>query len=138
MYIYVLLYVDDMLVACKDRKKIDKLKMLLNSEFEMKDLGYAKKILGMKIRSNRSKGTMFLSQEKYLKKVLEVFDMSNAKPVQQPLASHFKLSNLQCPQTKAEKQDMENGPYANAVGSLMYAMVLTRLDVAHAVSVVSR
>ena len=83
-----------MLVACKDREEIDKLKVLLNSEFEMNDLGYARKILGMEIRRNRSKGIMFLSQEKYLRKVLETFDMSKAKPVQLPLASHFRLSNL--------------------------------------------
>ena len=64
--------------------------------------------------------------------------MNNAKPVQLPLASHFRLSNLQCPQTEAEKQDMANVPYANAVGCLMYAMVLTRPDIAHVVSVFSR
>ena len=138
LYIYLLLYVDDMLVACKDRDEIDKLKVLLNSKFEMKDLGYARKILGMEIRRNISKGKLFLSQEKYLRKVLEVFEMDNAKPVQLPLASHFRLCNLQCPQTEAEKQDMANTPYANAGGCLMYAMVLTRPDIAHAVSVVSR
>ncbi|KAH9791940.1 CCHC-type domain-containing protein [Citrus sinensis] len=138
LYIYLLLYIDDMLVACKDREEIDKLKVLLNSEFEMKDLGYAKKILGMEIRRNRSKGIMFLSQEKYLRKVLETFDMSKAKPLQLPLASHFRLSNLQCPQTEAQKQGMASVPYANAVGCLMYVMVLTRPDIAHVVSVVSR
>ncbi|KAH9791941.1 CCHC-type domain-containing protein [Citrus sinensis] len=109
LYIYLLLYIDDMLVACKDREEIDKLKVLLNSEFEMKDLGYAKKILGMEIRRNRSKGIMFLSQEKYLRKVLETFDMSKAKPLQLPLASHFRLSNLQCPQTEAQKQGLMYG-----------------------------
>ena len=83
-----------MLVACKDRDEIDKLKVLLNSEFEMKDLGYARKILGMEIRINKSKGKLFLSQEKYLRKVLEVFEMDNGKPVQLPLASHFRLCNL--------------------------------------------
>ena len=138
LYIYLFLYVDDMLVACKYREEIDKLKVLLNSEFEMKDLGYVGKILGMEIRRNRSKGIMFLSQEKYLRKVLETFDMSKAKLVQLPLASHFWLSNLQCPQTEAEKQDMASVPYANAIGCLMYAMVLTKPDIAHAVSVVSR
>ena len=138
LYIYLLLYVDDMLVACKDRDEIDKLKVLLNSKFEMKDLGYARKILGMEIRRNISKGKLFLSQEKYLRKVLEVFEMDNAKPVQLPLASHFRLCNLQCPQTEAEKLDMTNVPYASAVCCLMYAKVLTRPDKAHVVSVVSR
>ena len=47
--IYFLLYVDDMLIAAKDKKEIAKLKAQLNNEFEMKDLGAAKKILGMEI-----------------------------------------------------------------------------------------
>lgn len=47
--IYLLLYVDDMLVAAKDIKEVQKLKKLLSSEFEMKDLGTAKRILGMDI-----------------------------------------------------------------------------------------
>lgn len=47
--IYLLLYVDDMLIAAKDKSEIAKLKARLSSEFEMKDLGAAKKILGMEI-----------------------------------------------------------------------------------------
>ena len=52
-YIYLLLYVDDMLIASKSRSAIDKLKKELSSEFEMKDLGKAKKVLGMKIERDR-------------------------------------------------------------------------------------
>jgi len=48
-YIYLLLYVDDMLIVFKNRSAIKKLKNDLFSEFEMKDLGEAKKVLGMKI-----------------------------------------------------------------------------------------
>ena len=47
-YIYLLLYVDDMLIASKIRSAIDDLKKDL-SEFEMKDLGEAKKVLGIEI-----------------------------------------------------------------------------------------
>ena len=46
-YIYVLLYVDDMVIASKSRSAIDKLKKDLSSEFEMKDLSEAKKVLGI-------------------------------------------------------------------------------------------
>ena len=45
--IYLLLYVDDMLIAAKNKSDIAKLKAQLSKEFEMKDLGAAKKILGM-------------------------------------------------------------------------------------------
>ena len=47
--VYLLLYVDDMLIACKDKCKIEHVKEILKSVFEMKDLGLAKKILGMEI-----------------------------------------------------------------------------------------
>jgi len=43
-YIYLLLYIDDMLISSKSRSTIDKLKKDLSSEFEMKDLGEAKKV----------------------------------------------------------------------------------------------
>ena len=48
-YIYLLLYVDDMLIASRDSKAIDSLKMKLSSEFEMKNLDEARRILGMEI-----------------------------------------------------------------------------------------
>ncbi|KAH9703677.1 hypothetical protein KPL70_011177 [Citrus sinensis] len=138
LYIYLLLYVDDMLIACKVREEIEDLKKILSSEFDMKNLGIAKKILGVEIERDRAAGLMFLSQKKYLTRVLHSFQMLNSKPVVTPLAAHFRLSNLQCPKTSEEKLEMEDVPYANAVGCLMYAMVLTRPDISHAVSVVSR
>ena len=49
----LLLYVDDMLIAAKSRIEITTLKKLLSSEFYMKDLGAAKKILGMEITRDK-------------------------------------------------------------------------------------
>ena len=63
--------------------------------------------------------------------------MQNAKLVSTPFASHFKLSKEMCPKTHKEMEYMSKVPYASAVGSLMYAMVYTSLDIAHAVGVVS-
>ena len=60
--IYLLLYVDDMLIAAKSRKEITTVKKLLSSEFDMKDLGAAKKILSMKITRDRKSSLLFLSQ----------------------------------------------------------------------------
>ena len=71
--IYLLLYVDDMLFAAKSMKKITTLKAQLSSEFEMMDLGPAKKILGMEIKRNRKSSLLFLSHEKYIEKVLSSF-----------------------------------------------------------------
>ncbi|CAA7024845.1 unnamed protein product [Microthlaspi erraticum] len=55
-YIYLLLYVDDMLVASVDKDDVKRLEVLLGTEFEMKDLGSAKKILGMEIVRDRVNG----------------------------------------------------------------------------------
>jgi hypothetical protein len=53
LFIFLLLYVDDMLIAAKSIVEVNKLKVLLSREFEMKDLGTTKKILGMEIRRDR-------------------------------------------------------------------------------------
>ena len=55
-----------------------------------------------------------------------------------PLGSHLKLSSKQSPSSEKEKEEMPKVPYASTVGSLMYAMVCTRPDIAHAIGVVSR
>ena len=137
-FLILLLYVDDMLIVGHDRTKIAALKKNLNKCFAMKDLGPAKQILGMKITRDRSRKMLCLSQERYIEKVLERFNMHKAKPVNTPLAGHFKLSSDQSPKSKKEKEEMKTTPYASAVGSLMYAMVCTRPDIAYAVGVVSR
>jgi len=64
--------------------------------------------------------------------------MSNSKPVTTPMSQQFKLSTSQAPKTHDDIIYMEGIPYANAIGSLMYAMVCTRPNIAHAVSLVSR
>ena len=136
--VFLLLYVDDMLIACKSRKVVQDLKASLSREFEMKDLGPARKILGMEIFRDRARRVLHLSQGGYIQKVLERFGMKGAKPAELPLAGHFRLLKTMAPQTEVEAQEMETVPYASGVGSLMYAMVCCRPDIAHAVSQVSR
>jgi hypothetical protein len=91
--IYLLLYVDDILIALKSKNDIANLKAQLSSKFEMKDLGAAKKILGMKITRDRKSSLLFLSQHGYIQKVLHHFNMHDSKPVSTPIALHFKLSS---------------------------------------------
>lgn len=64
--------------------------------------------------------------------------MEKAKEDKVPLAGHFKLSASQSPSTEEEKLKMSKIQYSSAVGSLMYAMVCTRPDLAYAVSVLSK
>ncbi|KAL9250338.1 Retrovirus-related Pol polyprotein from transposon TNT 1-94-like protein [Drosera capensis] len=91
-YTILLLYVNDMLVAGSNMKEINILKEQLSEEFEMKDLGASKQILGMSISRNRSEGSLILSQEKYIGKVLERFSMQDAKATCTPLGAYFNLT----------------------------------------------
>ena len=64
--------------------------------------------------------------------------MENAKPFSTPLSMHSKLSKEECPKSDHEKEFMSKIPYQSAVGSLMYAMIATRPDIAFVVGVVSK
>ena len=64
--------------------------------------------------------------------------MNDAKPVSTPLQAHFKLCSVKGELLKEEADYMKHVPYSNAVGSLMYAMIGTRPDIAYGVSLVSR
>ena len=63
----------------------------------MKDLGAAKKILGIKILRDRVARRLSLSQKGYIEKVLRRFNMQNVKLVTTSLAAHFRLSSALCP-----------------------------------------
>ncbi|GJX71625.1 hypothetical protein Tco_0308796 [Tanacetum coccineum] len=106
--------------------------------FSMKDLGPAKQIIGIRIFRDRGAKKLHISQEQYIEKVLCRFNMDKAKVVSSPLTTNFKLTDKDCPSSKKNIEKMDRVPYASAVGSLMYAMVCTRPDLAHAVGVVSR
>ena len=103
----------------------------------MKNLGEVKKILGMEITRHRGSDRFWLSQENYVLKVLERFNMAEARPVTTPLTGHFKLSSKQCSQSPGE-EEMSRIPYGSTVGSFIYAMVCVRPDLAYRVSIVSR
>ena len=113
------------------------LKRKLAKSFAMKDLGAAKQILGMRITRDKKNHKLTLSQGEYIEKMLGRFRMKHEKPASTPLASHFKLSKEMCPNTKEDVDCMYKVPYALAVGSLMYFMLCTRPDIAHAVGVMS-
>ncbi|KAJ4717014.1 Retrovirus-related Pol polyprotein from transposon TNT 1-94 [Melia azedarach] len=136
--IYLVLYVDDMLIAAENKYDVQKLKDLLSVEFQMKDLGAARKILGMEIYRDRSKKKLFLSQKGYIQKILSRFGMSTTKPIDTPSAANAHLSVAFASKSVEEKEYMSRVPYASAVGSLMYAIVCSRPDLAQSVSVVSR
>jgi len=78
-----------------------------------------------------------MCQEAYIKRILERFLMHYSKPGDTRVEQGLILTLDQCPKIDQEKEKMRNVPYASAVGSLMYAMLCTRLDICFAVGLVS-
>nr|GEX65345.1 retrovirus-related Pol polyprotein from transposon TNT 1-94 [Tanacetum cinerariifolium] len=128
-YIYLLLYVDDMLIACKSKAEIGSTNYFLKKEFNMKDLGKATKILGMEIVKDQSRKILRFSQSGYVFKNLNNFRIDNEKSVKMPLGGHFKLSLKDCSVRDYVVERMSKVPYANVIGSLMY---FTRPDITYA------
>ncbi|RVW54330.1 Retrovirus-related Pol polyprotein from transposon TNT 1-94 [Vitis vinifera] len=120
-YIFLVLYVDDILLATNDISILHDTKSFLSKHFEMKDLGDASFVLGIQIHRDRSRGILGLSQRTYIDKVLQRYGMQNSKPGDTPVAKGDKFSLNQCPKNSLESQEMQKIPYASAVGSLMYA-----------------
>ena len=136
--VFLVLYVDDILLIGNDIPTLQSVKSLLGKCFSMKDLGKAAYILGIKIYRDRSQWLLSLSQSGYIEKVLKRFSMQDSKRGFLPMSHGIKLSKSQCPTTKDERERMDSIPYASAIGSIMYAMLCTRLDVSYALSMTSR
>lgn len=135
---FLVLYVDDILLIGNDIPSLQAVKTWLGKNFSMKDLGNATYILGIKIYRDRSKRLIGLSQSTYIDKVLHRFGMQEAKRGYLPMSHGITISQKDCPKSLDDKDRMIKVPYASAIGSIMYAMICTRPDVAYALSMTSR
>ncbi|KAK2970080.1 hypothetical protein RJ640_006553 [Escallonia rubra] len=86
---------------------------------EDSDMGEANYVLGVKIVRDRSKRLLSLSQEAYIKKVIERFRMHNSKPIDTPMDKACTLTTDQCPKNDEERNRMSKVPYAAAVGNFV-------------------
>uniref|UniRef100_A0AAV1VJJ4 Integrase catalytic domain-containing protein n=1 Tax=Peronospora matthiolae TaxID=2874970 RepID=A0AAV1VJJ4_9STRA len=137
-FIYVCLYVDDMIIAAKTSDEIDDVKNALKSVFKMKELGPAKFILGMEIDHNMTAGTLMIKQTRYIDDVAKRFGQENAKSVDNPCATGLKLSKSQSPATDEERRKMQSRPYRSLIGCLLYITTCTRPDISFVVTQLSR
>jgi len=122
---YVLIiYVDDVLITGPSQSGIDEIKALLHQRYKMVDFGVAKQFLGIQIEQSEDGIRIFQTQ--YISTILERFGLANAKSTSTPMVPNSALS--------ADDEDLlnkdEKSVYMSIVGSLMYAMVCTRPDLA--------
>jgi len=137
----VLVYVDDLVLAAAEVKDIDWIKDSLTKAFEMTDLGELSTFLGLEISRNRSQRLLTLHQARYISKILHRHSMQDARPSPTPLTPNTQLRSATEVNTMGEETESKAislDIYQSAVGSLMYAMLGTRPDIAYAVGCVSQ
>jgi hypothetical protein len=128
-YVILCLYVDDMLIIGSDDNMIKSTKDMLKARFDMKDMGLADVILGVKI--TRTQNGIVLSQTHYVDKILEKFNKGDTSVARTPIDTTHHLS-------KNRGEGVAQLEYSRIIGSLMYLMTCTRPDLAYAVSRLSR
>ena len=137
---FLAVWVDDLAIAFRGEGFIERLLKFFREVrgYKMNDLGPLKWVVGLKVSRNRQQRTITLSQETYIGAILKKFGMDAANPTNTPYNASVILSKEQCPTTEKETEDASAFPYRGAVGSLMYAMVATRPDIAASVREVAR
>jgi hypothetical protein len=136
--VFLVLYVDNILLIRNDIPMMNAIKSSLRKSFSMNDLGEATYILGIKIYRDRSKRLFGLSQDAYIDRILNRFNMQDSKKGFLSMSHDITLSKKQCPTDHDEQERMRVIPYALAIGSIMYAMICTHPDVSCAQSATSR
>ena len=133
--VLIVIYVDDILLMSHDNKAVEQVKALLSSLYTIKDLGDAEYFLGVKIE--RSPGSMKLTQTAYITNMLERYGMRDCKPAPTPMVQAVDLMATNSSSDGGEEA-MQDVPFREAIGSLLYLSVRTRPDIAVAVSILSR
>ena len=136
--VFLVLYVDGILLIGDDIEVLSSVKGWQQKQFDMKYLGEANYILGIKLLRDRKNKVLALSQALYIDKILARFSIENSKKGTLPLRHGVHLSKEKSPKTLEHKERTSRIPFASAVGSLMYAVLCTRPDICYVVGIVSR
>ena len=128
--IYILIYVDDLLICSKSKEDIQRVKKFLSDRFKMKDLGEIKEYLGINIDYNYIENKLTLSQMKYIESLANKYEIQNSRLYSTPMETNLQLE-------KAESCEI-NIKYRNLIGALLYISSNTRPDISYSVNYLSR
>ena len=130
--IIIAIYVDDITLISNDGELLKETKTMLQSKFEMTDMGQIHHILGLRIQYHKGE-KISIDQAHYTEQILERFGMKNCRPISTPADQHTQL------RISEENEILfDNMKYRSAVGALMYLTIATRPDIAFAINRVAR
>ena len=130
--IFVLVYVDDILVAGKDTTSVDTVIQAFQALFDVRDLGEADFFLGMDIHRDRTNKTLKIGQHRLVSELVDKYGLGECKGKTIPLSPSSKLTKT------GEPLDRDKFGYSELIGSLLYISVCTRPDIAQAVGALTR
>ena len=131
--VYLLVYVDDILVTSKSAVTIQSIKDKLLKSFEGRDLGEVSSFLGMKIYRDKQQQLLKIDQTGLANNIIQQFGMEEAKTRSTPFGTATRLTA-----NEGEPLDTAIYPYSTLVGKLMFLAVATRPDLAYSVSALTR
>lgn len=129
--VYLIIYVDDMIIAGDNNEQISDIKVSLFNEFDMKDLGIVKQFMGLNIEIDEKGELLTIDQSQYIDAILKRFGMIDCKPSSTPMMKNLKL-------TIGNPEQQTVLPYRELLGSLMYLMLGSRPDICFSLSYLSR
>ena len=127
--IIIPVYVDNKLLAGNNEQTLNFIPTKISNCFKTSDLGTASWILGIRVRHDLEKGTLFIDQSQYIKTILVHFRMADCNPVTIPLKAKAQFE----PATSDDHKAVKSFPYLKVIGSLTYATMGTRPDICAAV-----
>lgn len=129
----VAVYVDDLIIIAKMTEKMEGVKRNLATQYKMKDLGKLHYCLGITIEQDEKNKSLCLHQQQYIQGMLEKYGLSQAKTVATPADVSVNLKKID-----GISKAVDPVWYKFMVGSLLYASIATRPDIAQAVGAVSK
>ena len=129
---------DDMALTTKHPVDAVKFKSEIRNFWDITDHGPMRWFLGFEIKRDRVARTISINQRAYLESMVEKFRLTNAKPVWTPMEPGAQFSVDQSPNSLGQANRMHGVPYSQAIGSVLWPVVVSRPDAAYAVGILSQ
>lgn len=127
---YLIIHVDDMLIASRNENLITMLSTKISQTFELKSLGDVKQFIGISVQRTQN-GTYAINQSDYIRKIAETFQLEHAKLSTYPMdVGYYKI--------ESENFDDQDNHYRKIIGMLLYLSTNTRPDISAAVGILSQ
>jgi Reverse transcriptase (RNA-dependent DNA polymerase) len=131
-------HIDDYIITGTSAALIASHKEKLNAWYALTDLGPVHWLLGVKITRDWVERKLSLSQTTYIDAIITCFGLTDTKPQPTPMLPNAVYSKDDSPSDPTHTARMKKVPYWEAVGSLMYAAVVTCPDISFTISTLSQ